>query len=213
MFGFAMRAKFILYSLLGIAIISEMIILNQNFILKRRLNEYTNSDNNQLSIIQEELVALKLMRSIEGRVLPLSRLQKYMDQSMVAATSSRLRYILAFCFTGYDCESCLQNEITTWNQFHNSFKSETLQVIGITDSLSLRGSMEQSRWIRRTRFPVYAVDNIDEFLAGLGVSATPAVFLLDGCSNVIPRCFFPSPAWLSKDSFAGKVQNLIEGCN
>lgn len=202
------KSRFIIFVLFMFIILSEIVILNQNFSLKKKISGYHHVER-LLIEIQEQLEKINNIDSLEGLCLPYK--QQIKEQIRKINETRNSKYIIAFYFSLLDCIPCIESEIATWNSFEAENKPEFCQLIGFIDSVK-NVSLNEIRSIYRIGFPIYYASNLNDTLAKYGIDKTPVVLFCDGETKKILHAHFPIIKDLSKDRFVKRLRMMLDEC-
>jgi len=147
---FANKNKVALLGLIFLAVLSEYFVLNQNFSLKSKIAQYNHLDDLLTNLQAERETIRHIRNNIEGHPFPLNEIEFAPESTQGFPGIYSSEYAIIFCFTDYDCESCLIGEIDTWNESHRTIDKKLCQIIGITDKSSSRGNVARLRAYPKT---------------------------------------------------------------
>jgi len=182
---------------------SEMVLLRQNALLKRRV---------AIDHIAARKTASAADRSLYEASL-VGRCQPLYETAKTAATPAPARPLAVSLYFSIDtdCTSCVEDLISQWNGVVKRTPGAALAVQGYTeiDGTVSRRKLEEEL---RPAFPVANVESLHQKLAAMGVKSTPVVFVSDPASGRILFTSSLAPGEKSDPAIAQRIEALAKPC-
>jgi len=199
----------ILVIVLFFLIISELVLIDQNFNLKKKISAYQHLEQ-LLSQAQNNIEHFYSVESLEGLQIPFISSELLMTSQLGNLERDEFDYILLFFFSPDECSSCLTSRISALNKFHIFCPAKRCRVIGITDTLH-QGDLNTISRSLRIRFPLIHVPNLKNQLQNYGITSTPLAILGDLRVKKVIYADFNSPFYASdNEKFHKKLHQFFD---
>lgn len=192
--------RLILMIFVAAFLLSEIVLLRQNILLKKQISQAVmdaRSNKKKIGKIQKQ-------SELEGMNVPF-----FLMEAIQKSRKEISRYIILFVYTPNSCDPCVQHEMALWSEFSDEYSSEShVQVIGVTES-KYATLTAQLRKKSEIRFSVVPVDDLGTKLKMVDFDFTPMILFVDSTSTKIVFAFFPETIEKSDVWFVDKLRRFL----
>lgn len=206
--------NFHLLFIIGIilVVLSEMLLVNQIFHLKKQLSEYSHLDP-LLSQARQRLNHMNYLKDFEGQTIPTAISQALNHHRKHHLGTKNFAYAILFYFLPTDCSSCLYGDIADWNNFYQFCQQKNCQIFGLTDTTKHSNPTSIARSLN-IRFPLVQVAGVKNLLSTQGITLTPISFFVDLTLNKIIYANANLPYSQSdNEAFIKKLHKMLDETN